>query len=139
MSSIKQIDDFARMWILQRSLTLAKSINKTTMEALRNELALGFEAGESITQLSKRIEGYFTENAKARAEMVSRTEVIASSNEGALHRFELEGIGKSEFMAAPDACEVCLPLDGKIYPTQDSHGIIPLHPFCRCVWLPYLD
>lgn len=135
----KQLDSYALEWIKLRSLTLAKSINKTTLEALRNELALGFEAGESIQQLTKRIEGYFTENAKYRAEMVSRSEVIASSNEGALHRFELEGVNKSEFMASPGACEVCLPLDGEIYQTKDSHGIIPLHPFCRCVWLPYLE
>ncbi len=135
----KQLDDFARTWILQRSLTLAKAINMTTMDAIRKVLAEGFAEGESIQQLTKRIEGYFTENAKYRAEMVSRSEVIASSNEGALHRFELEGVDKSEFLAAPDACEVCLPLDGKVYPTKESHGIIPLHPFCRCVWLPYLE
>ena len=135
----KQLDSFAKEWILLRSLTLAKAINLTTMEALRHELALGFEAGESIQQLTKRIEGYFTENAKVRAEMVSRTEVIAASNEGALHRFELEGVGKSEFLAAPDACEVCLPLDGEIYVTKDSHGIIPLHPNCRCKWLGVIE
>ncbi len=135
----KQLDQYALDWIKLRSLTLAKSINMTTMDAIRKALAEGFAEGESIQQLTKRIEGYFTENAKYRAEMVSRSEVIASANEGALHRFELEGIDKSEFMAAPDACEVCLPLDGKVYATQDSHGIIPLHPFCRCVWLPYLE
>ena len=137
--AVKQIDSYALEWIKLRSLTLATTINKTTMEALRNELALGFQAGESIQQLTKRIEGYFTENAKYRAEMVSRSEVIASANEGALHRFELEGVDKSEFLAAPDACEVCLPLNGEVRPTKESHGIIPLHPFCRCVWLPYLD
>jgi len=131
----KQLDSFALDWIKLRSLTLAKSINKTTLEALRKELALGFEAGESITQLSKRIEGYFTENVKYRAEMVSRSETIAASNEGALHRYELEGVGKSEFYPSPDACEVCLPLAGE-YITKDSHGIIPVHPNCRCVWLP---
>ena len=136
---VKQLDSFALDWIKLRSLTLAKSINKTTLEALRNELALGFEAGESIQLLTKRIEGYFTDNTKTRAEMVSRTETIAASNEGALHRFETEGVDKSEFLAAPDACEVCLPLDGKIYITKESHGIIPLHPRCRCVWLPYLE
>ena len=135
----KQLDTFALDWIKLRSLTLAKSINKTTLEALRRELSLGFEAGESIKEITKRIEGYFEGNAKYRAEMVSRSEVIAASNEGALHRFELEGVDKSEFMAAPDACEICLPLDGKITPTKESHGIIPLHPFCRCVWLPYLE
>jgi len=135
----KQLDPYALEWIKLRSLTLAKSINKTTLEALRNELSLGFEAGESIPQLTKRIEGYFIENAKSRAETISRTEVIASANEGALHRFETEGVDKSEFLAAPDACEQCLPYNGKIYPTKESHGIIPIHPRCRCVWLPYLE
>ena len=131
----KQLDEFARTWILQRSLTLAKSINLTTLEALRRELALGFEAGESIKQITKRIEGYFEENAKYRAEMVARTEIIACSNEGALHRYELEGIDKSEFYSAPDACNECLALVGE-YPTNEMHGMIPAHPFCRCVALP---
>ena len=137
--AVKQLDSYALDWIKLRSLTLAKSINKTTLEALRNELALGFEAGESIQQLTKRIEGYFADNAKTRAELVSRTEVISASNEGALHRFELEGVDKSEFFIAPDACEECIPYDGKIYPTKEAHGIIPIHVNCRCVFLPVIE
>jgi len=134
--AIKQIDEFARAWILQRSLTLAKSINMTTMDAIRKALTEGFAEGESIQQLTKRIEGYFTENAKYRAEQVSRTEVISASNEGALHRFELEGVEKSEFYPSPDACVVCLELaQDPIYLTKDSHGVIPVHPNCRCKWL----
>ncbi len=136
----KQVDEFARTWILQRSLILAKSINMTTMEAIRKALAEGFAEGESIQQLTKRIEGYFEDNAKYRAEMVARTEVISASNEGALHRYELEGIDKSEFYPAPDACEVCLGIaQDPIMITKDSHGIIPVHPFCRCVWLPWIE
>jgi len=129
------MDEAARTWIAERSLLLAKSINKTTLEALRNELALGFEAGESIQQLTKRIEGYFTDKAKIRANMISRTEVISASTEGTLHRYETSGIDKSEFYPSPDACEECLPLAGE-YPTRDSHGMIPVHPNCRCKWLP---
>ena len=131
----KQLDSFALDWIKFRSLTLAKSINKTTLEALRDELALGFQAGESIQQLTKRIEGYFTDKAKARAEMVSRTETIAASNEGALHRYETEGVEKSEFYPSPDACSECLPLAGE-YPTREVHNMIPVHPNCRCTFLP---
>ncbi len=137
--AVKQLDSYALEWIKLRSLTLAQSINLTTMEALRSQLALGFEAGESIQQLSKRIEGYFTENVKYRAEMVSRTETIAASNEGALHRYETEGVDKSEFYPSPDACPVCLALAGE-YPTSESHGMIPdrTHPNCRCVFLPVI-
>ena len=132
--SVKQLDSYALEWIKLRSLTLAKSINKTTLEALRNELALGFTAGESIQELTKRIEGYFTENAKVRAERISRTEVISAYNEGHLHRYETEGVDKSEFYASVGACEECLPYDGQVYPTKEAHGIIPVHPNCRCRW-----
>ena len=136
----KQLDQFALEWIKLRSLTLAKSINKTTLEALRTQLALGFEAGESIQQLTKRIEGYFTENAKTRAETISRTEVIAASNEAALHRYEKENVEKSEFYPSPDACGVCLGIaQDPIYATKESHGIIPVHPNCRCKWLPVVE
>jgi len=135
VKSVKQLDEFARMWILQRSLTLAKSINTTTLTALQRELSMGFTAGESIPQISRRLRGYFTENAKTRADMIARTEVISASNEGALHRYEIEGIDKSEFYPAPDACEECAPLAGE-YPTKESHGMIPVHARCRCVWLP---
>ena len=132
--TVKQLDEFAKGWIEERSLTLAKSINKTTLEALRHELSLGFEAGESIQQLTRRIEGYFEGNAKARAEMVSRTEVISAYNEGHLHRYELEGVDKSEFYASVGACEECLSYDGEVFITKEAHGIIPVHVNCRCRW-----
>ncbi len=135
--SQKQIDEFARTWIKLRSLTLAKSINMTTMEALRRELALGFEAGESIQQLSKRIEGYFTENAKYRAEMVSRTEVITASNRGANDRYQKEGVKQVEWLTSPDGCPECMALNGNIYPI-DSGERPSLHPNCRCVILPVI-
>jgi len=133
------LDSFALDWIKLRSLTLAKSINKTTLEALRHELSLGFEAGESIQQLTKRIEGYFTENAKYRAEMVSRTEVSEAANEGTLRRYEQENVSKSEWLASPSSCEECLAEDGKVYLTSEAHGLIPKHPHCTCTWIAYLE
>jgi SPP1 gp7 family putative phage head morphogenesis protein len=127
----KQLDEFARTWIAERSLTLAKSINKTTLEALRRELSLGFEAGESHASIISRLENYFTGNAKARAELIARTETIAAYNEGNLHKLETSGVDKSEFYASPDACVECLDLVGE-YPTKEVHGMIPVHPNCRC-------
>jgi SPP1 gp7 family putative phage head morphogenesis protein len=70
--------------------------------------------------------------------MIARTEVIGANNEGALHRYELSQIDTAEFMAAPDACEECIPLDGQEYKVVDAHGVIPVHPNCRCTWLAVL-
>jgi HK97 family phage portal protein len=131
--AIKQLDQFALGWIKARSLLLAKNLNETTLKELRAALAEGFAEGESIKKLTNRIEGYFSDNEQRRAEMIARTETIAANNEGALHRYEEYGIEKSEFYPAPDACDECQALIGE-YNTKESHGIIPVHPFCRCVW-----
>ena len=136
--STKQIDDFARAWILHRSIKIAHLINAKSLMDLRAVVSIGLEAGESIQKITKRIEIYFDDNKSMRAKRVARTEVIAANNEGALHRYELEGIDKSEFYPAPDACDICLPYAGEIFLTKESHGIIPVHPSCRCVWLPVI-
>ena len=125
-------------WIALRSLKLATMVNGTTKEELRLALKEGYEAGESISQLTKRIRVYYRDGFERRAKMVARTETIAANNEGALQGYEQEGITKSEFYPAADACEICLPLAGD-YPIDESHGIIPVHPNCRCVWVPVVD
>ena len=148
----KQLDTFAHEWIALRSLTLAKAINLTTMEALRRELALGFEAGESIPQLVKRIEGYFVGNAKVRAEMISRTEVIAASNRGAQDRYQKEGIQKKEWFSAPDARPSHLEANGQVVAINDDFRVgagmgpgpgqigLPEEDInCRCTILPVID
>ena len=148
----KQLDEFALQWIKLRSLTLAKSINKTTLEALRNELSLGFEAGESIQQLTKRIEGYFTENTKARAETISRTETIAASNRGAQDRYQKEGVQKKEWFSAPDARPTHLEANGQIVAINDNFRVgagsgpgpgqigLPEEDInCRCTILPVIE
>ena len=148
----KQLDSYALEWIKLRSLTLAKSINKTTLEALRNELALGFTAGESIQQLTKRIEGYFTENAKTRAEVISRTETIAASNRGSQDRYQKEGVQKKEWFSAPDARPTHLEANGQVVGINDNFRVgagsgpgpgqigLPEEDInCRCTILPVID
>ena len=61
-----------------------------TWEAARSELLEGFSAGEGIDPLRRRIEDV-TELTKARAEALARTEVISSSNAGAVAQVEAMG------------------------------------------------
>ena len=151
---VKQLDEFARTWILQRSLTLAKSINMTTMDAIRKALAEGFAEGESIQQLTKRIEGYFEGNAKARATMVARTETIAASNAGAVDRYAKEGIKQKEWFAAMDerTRDTHLAANGQIvginenfkvgadYMPGPGQGSDPSENVnCRCSVLPVIE
>ena len=135
------LNQAALEWIAIRSLKLAQMVNGTTYEELRIALAEGFEAGESIPQMTERIRDYYKNGYERRATLVARTEVIAASNEGALQGYEKEGVNRAEFYAALDerTCEECMAYHGQVRAVRDASGIIPVHPQCRCTWVPVTD
>lgn len=83
--------------------------------------------------------------AMRRAEMLARTEIIRSYAESTLNEFENWGIEEvyalAEFQTAGDdkVCEICASLQGKVFTLKEAHGIIPVHPKCRCCWLPWVE
>ncbi len=36
-------------------------------------------------------------------------------------------------------CEQCSSLEGEVYRVSEAHGIIPVHPNCRCCWRPFVE
>lgn len=83
--------------------------------------------------------------ASVRAEMLARTEIIRAFSEATLNEMQnwgVEGVNAlCEFHSANDdrVCEKCQHLEGKIYTIDEAHGIIPVHPRCRCIWLPWVE
>lgn len=79
-----------------------------------------------------------------RARVLARTETIRAHATATLNTYtELgaEGVTiMSEFATAGDAavCPKCEALEGTEYTIQEAHGIIPVHPNCRCAWLPVI-
>jgi GNAT superfamily N-acetyltransferase len=41
-----------------------------------------------------------------------------------------------EWITADNPCPKCSAMSSKIYSIEEAHGLIPLHPSCRCKWLP---
>ena len=131
------LNETALAWIAKRSLSLAKMVNGTTKEQIRELLAKSFAEGESIPQIVKRLEQYYGETYKVRARMVARTETIAASTEGSIQGYEELDVEKLQWYTALDerVCLICEPLHGNVYGIAESRGQIPAHPQCRCVWL----
>lgn len=83
--------------------------------------------------------------AQRRAETLARTEIIRAHAEAQLQEFENWGVAgvtaKAEFVTAGDGrvCEKCASLAGQIRTIKQAHGIIPVHPGCRCIWIPYIE
>ena len=78
----------------------------------------------------------------SRAMTVARTELIAAHAEGqltALEQLGVEEVGAAvEFSDAGDdaVCPKCQALEGVVLKLAEAHGVIPVHPGCRCAWIP---
>jgi len=133
---IKNIED--------KSMLFAEQVNKTTKDKLRKALGEGIASGEGVSELSERVSGVFKTRTKAEAERIARTEVIAASNGAELDAYKQSGvIEKKEWLAEPDACEICASLDGEVVKLNKmfSGGFDypPAHCNCRCTILPVIS
>lgn len=81
--------------------------------------------------------------AERRAQMLARTEIIRAHAEAQLQEYKnwgVEGVSvQAEWITAGDnrVCSECAGKEGGIYTIEQAQGMIPLHPSCRCAWLPY--
>jgi SPP1 gp7 family putative phage head morphogenesis protein len=73
------------------------------------------------------------------------TEVIGSHAAATLNSFKEAGLVGvkvlAEFATAGDAqvCEQYAALEGQIYSMEKAEGLIPVHPNCRCTFIPAVD
>lgn len=126
-------------WLRSRIGWAAEEVTEVTAKELAETLAEGFEVGERMPELRNRVQNVFEKATRNRAQLIARTETIMASNEGALYGYEEVGVvEKAEFYAALDerTCDDCMALHGEKYPLKEAHGMIPVHPACRCTWIP---
>lgn len=83
--------------------------------------------------------------AKRRAEILARTEIIRAHHLATIQEYRNWGVlnieVKAEWKTAGDdrVCNKCSSLEGKIYTLDEIEPMIPLHPQCRCIALPYIE
>jgi len=106
-----------------------------------------FRAGMSDERAREKAEAkalrYAQKLTRQRATMIARTEIVTSANQGRYLGWD-EGVRNGyidsqsvkEWIAEPDACPECSPLDGKTVlwnePFSSGDEMPPLHPNCRC-------
>lgn len=105
-------------------------------------LVEGVVTGLGFREIARNLSTDVTRIGKARGELIARTEVIRAYNEAALNEYEAAGLEEvevlAEWLTAGDdrVCPRCAPMQGKVYTLAEAHGVLPLHPQCRCVWTP---
>ncbi|MGG3919920.1 minor capsid protein [Parageobacillus thermoglucosidasius] len=110
--------------------------------ALRTELYLGIQQGESIDKIAKRIDKQF--NSKAyQSQRLIRTETarIISSAQEKIYR-DSGVVQKVQWVATLEGntCEQCARLDGKQFDIDDeTKPSPPKHPNCRCCFIGVVE
>lgn len=115
-------------------------------ERIKREIASGVLRGEGYRALSNRIKLGFDNITNKEAETLTRT-YVQSANVGAMdavynaNRDVVKGREWSSVMEpgyktdGRGTCPRCAALDGEVF-TAGTRPQMPLHPNCRCVWLP---
>lgn len=114
-----------------------------TMDAqISRVLAQGILEGRGAMDVARSLEDRVDAIGITRARVIARSEMTAAYAEATLNSYEemgVEGVEvEAEFATAgdEDVCPECEDLEGKVYSIEESRGVIPVHPNCRCAWLP---
>ncbi len=154
-------DELIKRALDKRIELLSRSYNETTLAALKDELQKGLNEGLGLHELTDRVMGIYEWNSSVRAEMVSKTEVVAVSNMANKDAWKLSGTVKSVkwYTSQKDnVCPFCQAMSGKEIPIDDNYfdkgatiigtdgdtmqadysaiGGPPLHPRCGCFIRP---
>lgn len=83
--------------------------------------------------------------AARRAEILARTEIIRAHHLGTIQEYRNWGVlgitVKAEWKTAGDdrVCDRCNSMEGKIFTLDEIEPMLPLHPRCRCIALPWIE
>jgi len=120
--------DLARIndWVNMNAFAWAEEINLATLKALEKSIEAGISAGESMTDISKRIALQFQIQRDYRTLRIAQTEIIASLNEGGLEAYrENEQVERKGWLPAYDEATRTTHLDaGARYGVR---GAIPVN------------
>lgn len=125
-----------------RAYESLKGVTAQMSSDMSRILTDGLVSGQNPRTIAKTMTDRIDRLTRTRAETIARTEVIHAHAEGQLDAFGRLGIetvgAEVEFSTAGDdrVCPICASLEGTEYTLDEARGIIPVHPNCRCAWLP---
>lgn len=107
-------------------------------------LAQGLVDGSGPARIAQAMNRSIRGMSRRRGMLLARTEIVRAHAEGQLDSFETLGVRslgvRAEWSTAGDdrVCPRCAANEGKLFTIEKARGKIPLHPQCRCAWVPYV-
>ena len=128
--------------IYTRTYKGLKGITDEMDKQISSILAQGMAEGQNPNTLARIINNRVDKIGIVRARVLARTEVIRAHHVATIQEYmnwDVVGVKVlAEWSTARDSrvCELCRPLQGKIYTLTEILPMIPRHPQCRCIALP---
>lgn len=125
-----------------RAFGSLKGVTDAMATQMNRILAQGIADGSGADTIAREMLDSIGSLTQSRALTIARTEIINAHAEGQLDAFTKLGVEelgvKAEWSTAGDdrVCPECAELEGKIFTMDEARGMIPLHPNCRCAWIP---
>lgn len=119
--------------------------------ALYARLTEGIVKGENPKKVGRELHKMWRKLSKVSATRIARTETMRAFNEGALDRMEMMGVKligvnvEVNVVMLPDGsveqrvCPRCRPLNKLVLTIEQARGLLPVHPNCRCAFIPAVD
>lgn len=128
-----------------RNFEELKGVTQAMSQGISRSLVGGMAEGIGPREMGRRMAAEVENIGVRRGTLLARTEVIRAHSEATLNRFEdfgvreVEGFVELETAGDDRVCDLCLGLEGNPISISEARGIIPVHPLCRCTWLPIID
>lgn len=125
-----------------RSYEDLKGITSQMANKMSRILSSGLANGEGPMNVARQMNKMISAITRDRANVLARTEMIHAHAEGQLDGMSDLGVSEAtaqvEFSTSGDdgVCPECEDLEGTVYTVAEARGIIPVHPNCRCAWMP---
>lgn len=124
-----------------------KGITQAIDKEISRVLAEGFVKGDNPLTIARNLSNRVEKIGITRARTLARTEIIRAHHEANINEYEqanIEGVQVlAELLTAGDSrvCNICFQWEKKTKKNplsiSDAKGLIPIHPNCRCVIVPF--
>jgi SPP1 gp7 family putative phage head morphogenesis protein len=124
-----------------RSFAELDGVTDAMEQRMTRVLADGLVQGKGTAEIARDLDDEL-DIGRQRAETIARTEIIRAHAEGQLQALEdlgVEEVGVAvEFTVTEDEklCPRCEALSGVVLKIEEARGLIPVHPNCRCAFIP---
>jgi hypothetical protein len=124
-----------------------KNISNDLLNQLKAQLSMMVIQGKTDKGSVRDAVEKIMNTSGSRADMIAQTELSMAYNNGAVERFNEFNTYSADkmlkywhgFKYSITTCTYCRPRIGLVFDVGDNSEVLPAHPRCRCVWLPYMD